>query len=375
EPVDACAVEPEDLRFCLGRDRRIAIAVLEFRGDLEAAERLDLILRTAVPDAVGAPADSLLSEMLQQLAHEVSGLVGLRHVVAPDAAELGVEITFVRPEAVLVVRADQAVDALVVLRVVGTLDDARFEAGVIADESDVGISGGDPCDVAGLRVLVLEARQRETPVGGDDGQAQLSSALDESDSYRIVHVIPGAVRSPLRVELPGGNAMNPHLLLHPLQPARLVRHDATVDEAAIAALRLLGDRPRLRRIVGGRRIAAVGTPEGGNDRCVGIAVEIDLLQELPGGVAVIAFLAVGGLAEDLEQVPAPALAVAAGGPVAGRIDAVGLDVEDDLLLPQLRLGELIVEGRVAAEVEEAAAGAQRGVRLVQREQRRRGSSG
>ena len=71
-------VEAEDARAKLERDFGVAVFVLEFVRDLKGAEGLYLILRRAVPDAVGAAEDVLLADMFHQLADDVAALLGAR---------------------------------------------------------------------------------------------------------------------------------------------------------------------------------------------------------------------------------------------------------------------------------------------------------
>src|SRR5688500_6249946 len=52
---DLRGVEPEDLRLDLRRERRIAVLLLKLRRDLKHPERIDLRLRAAVQNAIGAP--------------------------------------------------------------------------------------------------------------------------------------------------------------------------------------------------------------------------------------------------------------------------------------------------------------------------------
>src|SRR5439155_4574551 len=69
--VEARRVETEDLALARFGDRRVSPALLQLLGDLEAPERLDLPLRTAVPDGVGAEHDALVAHELQELADDV----------------------------------------------------------------------------------------------------------------------------------------------------------------------------------------------------------------------------------------------------------------------------------------------------------------
>src|SRR3546814_13813509 len=58
----------------------------------ESAERLDLVLGRAVPDAVGTVEHVLLADVLHQLADNVRRRVGVTQGIAPGAAEFRVDI-------------------------------------------------------------------------------------------------------------------------------------------------------------------------------------------------------------------------------------------------------------------------------------------
>src|SRR6185503_3962420 len=88
EPVHPGGIEAEDLRADFASDLRIAMPRPQSGSNLESAERLDLVLRRAVPDGVGAPENVVLPAMADQLAERVGGLLGLAHQEAPRAAEL-----------------------------------------------------------------------------------------------------------------------------------------------------------------------------------------------------------------------------------------------------------------------------------------------
>ena len=98
-------------------------------------------------------------------------------------------------------------------------------------------------------------------------------------------------------------------------------------------------------------------PEGRDHRDVGVAVEEHLLGEHLRRIAVERpRRAFGRLAEHLLQHPPPDLPGAAGRPGAARLDAMGLDVEDELVAAHRRGGGLLVERRLLRQ-REAAAGA------------------
>ena len=71
DPVDPSRIQTEDLRAQRRRDLGIAIHRAQFGGDLESAKRLDLILRRAVPDRVGAPEHVVLAAVLEELAERM----------------------------------------------------------------------------------------------------------------------------------------------------------------------------------------------------------------------------------------------------------------------------------------------------------------
>src|SRR5688572_7673427 len=90
--VDPRGVQAEDLRPQGGGDLGVAVALPERGGGLERPERLDLVLRRAVPDRVGPPEDVIGAAGADQLAKRVRGLFRLAHQVAPGAAELGINV-------------------------------------------------------------------------------------------------------------------------------------------------------------------------------------------------------------------------------------------------------------------------------------------
>src|SRR5438067_2439322 len=62
DAVQTRRVLPEDLQLPFGCQRGVAELLLRLRGDLEGAERLDLVQRRAVPDRIGAPQDVVLAD-------------------------------------------------------------------------------------------------------------------------------------------------------------------------------------------------------------------------------------------------------------------------------------------------------------------------
>src|SRR3546814_7686541 len=84
----------------------------------ESAERLDLVLGRAVPDAVGTVEHVLLADVLHQLADNVRRRVGVTQGIAPGAAEFRVDIA-VEGNPVLLDRADQLVHHLAAAGIIG----------------------------------------------------------------------------------------------------------------------------------------------------------------------------------------------------------------------------------------------------------------
>src|SRR5690606_8356924 len=107
--------------------------------DLERAERLDLVLRAAVPDRIRPPQDPLLAEISEQLAHHMGGLLRPSHEVAPERAHLRIEIALIALQPGVLVRLDQPVDTLRILRIVGPFRPPALEAAMIDEEGEIGI--------------------------------------------------------------------------------------------------------------------------------------------------------------------------------------------------------------------------------------------
>ena len=114
--------------------RGIAVPVLELRGDVQRAERLDLVLGRAVEDRVRAPQHVVLADVLQELPEHVRRLGRRSHEVPEGGTELRVDI-LVRTHARLAKRRDQPVDADR-LRPLGVrpLGRPRLEPRVVDDE-------------------------------------------------------------------------------------------------------------------------------------------------------------------------------------------------------------------------------------------------
>ena len=125
--------------LALQRRRELGIAVLlaQLRGDLERAKRVDLVLRRAVPDAVGAPEHVVLADGLDELAQRVRRARRIAHQEAPGRAELGVDVR-ARLHVVLRERVHERVHALVaVRRVARAFRLPRHEARVVDEELHV----------------------------------------------------------------------------------------------------------------------------------------------------------------------------------------------------------------------------------------------
>ena len=96
EAVDPGAVGAEDraLHRAVGRaHRREAVLLLDVLRDLEPAQRLDLPLRRAGPERVGAPDDVVGAHALDHRAEHERAHARLGHVaVGEDLAEVGVDV-------------------------------------------------------------------------------------------------------------------------------------------------------------------------------------------------------------------------------------------------------------------------------------------
>ena len=147
-PVEPRAVLTQDLRLDLLGERRIPVPILELVGDVERAERLDLILRRAVEQAVGPPEHVVLTHVLKELSQHVRRLRRVPHDVPPGRAELRVHV-LVGADARPSHRGDQAVDADAPgWAVVGAFGGPRLVRRVVDDE---------------VRVRVLPRRRAYVP--------------------------------------------------------------------------------------------------------------------------------------------------------------------------------------------------------------------
>ena len=214
----------------------------------------------------------------------------------------------------------------------GLFLDLGDEARVVDQEAHVREALCDGADVAALAVLVGLRPERQALVHADDLDAEPARLLDEADADVVVEEEARAVRSPLRVGLPGADA---ELLLQPrhvLDVAGLVGIHAAVDQEPVVALHAVDDAAHVvgRFDLERRGIAARG--HEGQHHHVGVAVEEHVLYEFFGrqaGEVAARRLAVreraarlgrpveGGLRRNLE-------------PGGGRVDVVALHVEDEL---------------------------------------------
>src|SRR6266545_6163360 len=152
--VDAGRIQAEDLGAQRRSDLRIAVHRAQLGRDLESAKRLDLILRRAVPDGVGAPEHVVLAAIFDELAERMGRAGGIAHKKAPGTAELGVNIA-VWLDTVLDQRADEGVDAVArAAPGVGALGDTGDKTRVIDEEAHIREALGHDADVAALAVLV-----------------------------------------------------------------------------------------------------------------------------------------------------------------------------------------------------------------------------
>src|SRR5215471_2715453 len=90
--VNAKRVASEDLRAESRRDPLVAVLVGELRGDLEAAEGLDLILGRAVPDRIRTPEHVVLPHVLDELAERMGRRIRIAHEEPPGRPQLGIDV-------------------------------------------------------------------------------------------------------------------------------------------------------------------------------------------------------------------------------------------------------------------------------------------
>src|SRR5436190_3243550 len=372
--IDLRTVQSEDLRAQRGRDLRVTVLSAQLRSDLERAERLDLVLRRAVPDRVRAPQHVVLAGVLEQLANAVCSRLGVAHQEAPGAAELGVDVR-VRLDAVLDERAYERVDTVTLrIVVVRLLLHGRHESRVIDQERDVGEALRYNADVAALAMLVRLLAEGQALVHADHLDAERARFLDEADAGVVRQEEALAAWTELRIGLPRAYAPFLLQLVHALDITGLVRVDASVDHQPVRSLHLVDDAAHR---VGGltrHRLVIGARGDERQDHHVGVGVHEHVLDELFRRQAVqVAALAglrrerTGGLRRPLERSRRRRL-----DPGAGRIDEMALHVEDELALSAgAPLRKLRVERGFRLDLEEAAGFARSRVRCVEREQRAR----
>src|SRR5262245_40157797 len=91
--------------------------------------------------------------MLDQLADDMGGTVGIAHGIPPGAAKLSIDIGVAR-HAVCLDRTDELVDALAAIGIVGPFGLPRNEARVIDKKVHVREELGDDPDIGRKAVLV-----------------------------------------------------------------------------------------------------------------------------------------------------------------------------------------------------------------------------
>src|SRR5207247_2752156 len=124
-------------RLAQGRQGGVAVALLELGADAKRTERLDLIRRRAVEDAVGPPKDIVLADVAQQLPEHMRRLLRVAHDRPPRRSQLGVDV-LVRTDTLLVHRRDEAVDSAMRRgRRERPLAPGPLEARVVDDDANV----------------------------------------------------------------------------------------------------------------------------------------------------------------------------------------------------------------------------------------------
>ena len=356
DPVDPGAVQAQDLRLALAGQLRVAEALLELARDLERAEGLDLVLGSAVEDAVGAPQHVVLADVAEQLAEHVGGLRRVAHDRPPGRAELGVDV-LVRPHPMSLHRRDQAIDPLFRRRsrVRALRRPGGLEPRVVDDEIDVGEVASGAGHVLGRRV---PAPRPEALVGADRLDPELPRLVDErvadlgQAGIRVVEP-PGVARiaegvGKVREHLPGGDRVPARVRLH-LVEVRLqrpvVRQRLGVEEHRVPAADELGrvagllhDRRRQRTPLGRDRQRRQGDH-------VGVAAEEELLEEhlaREAGAGIV--LSAAHLREHRAEERLPA---SGGHQVV--LEVVPLDVEDELLAAQRRARRVLVLARLGRD--------------------------
>ena len=252
------------------------------------------------------------------------------------------------------------------------------EARVVDEEVHVGIALRHAPHVGARRVLVGARPEGEALVHGDVADAELARLLDQRDAGLVVQAEALAVGTPLRIGLPGADAVARGQLVHALEVAGLVGVHAAVDEEPVRAVEPFDDARGGRGLLDGERLALARGRHEGKHHQVGVGIEEDVLHELVLADALQVVEAAGALRRPaglrLGHLQGPRRLRQPLGPRAGRVHEVALHVEDELVAVDRRARELLVEGGLARQVEIAAAGTGGRIGLVQGEERGGGAA-
>ena len=205
DAVEAGGVAAEDPGLHLGGERRVAEALLGLGGDLEGPERLDLVLRRAVPDRVGAPqrrcpGPSAASSLPSTWAAWSGSPMSVRHV----DAELGVDVA-ARADAGVAQRLEQPVDAAVRRPGRTAPRTAELVARVVGDERR---SRGGRRRPARRRPAVAAGRPLCThTIGGPIS----STSVEEAPRPIVVVEAPAAGRRACTTSTPRSGSARPRL--------------------------------------------------------------------------------------------------------------------------------------------------------------------
>ena len=269
DPEQLDRVGAEDPPLDLRRERRVAEALLERRRDLEGPERRDLILRRAVPDAVGAPQDAVGPER-RRAACRARGRPR-RGRPSRRATSSRARRTRCRPAPMPASRdaAHEPVDAAAV-RVVrrprvrrprspsGTRRSARSGLAAAAGPMSTGEANGLPPDRPLCTATIVDAGLRARAAG----TARPTGGADGSWSSR--NQPPGRVR----VHLPRAQVVGRGDLGHRRQ-RRVERADVgdgvALDQHAVVAAQLGGQGPAALHRLDRQRVG-VADDRDGRDR-------------------------------------------------------------------------------------------------------------
>src|SRR5712692_7769628 len=307
DAIDLGDAEAEDFGLELRRQRRIAVALAQAIVDGEAAEGLELVLRRAVPDRIGAPEHTVLADMAQQLAQRMRRRGRVAHEEAPRAAELGIDIAVGR---------EALVDA-------------------------------DGADAEGPRLL-------------DEGEAD----------PRVVEIPALAARAPLRIDLPRGDRPLARHPRHGVQRLGLGRvgNDHAVQQQAIAAFERADELSRALRLLERERVVLGQRRHEAQHRHVRIAVDEDLLDETLGREAGDRVRLAASAPREARQRLLPDSGVAPLPPGADRVHQMRLYIEDELAAGERLAGRRRLECRFLGQDEATTGIAARGESGVEGEQ-------